>query len=194
MTLNAPLMFGLDTIEAIVLDRDGVINHDSDEYIKSAEEWQPIEGSIEAIAAMTHHQIPVYIATNQAGIARGKFKAQDLDAMHQKMLKLINQAGGQIQKIYHCAHHPDEQCRCRKPKPGMLDDIMADGGFKAENMMMVGDSRSDLQAAAAAGVNPVYVLSGKQDLTLMDEINTKKWPKLPVFNNLFAFMNALTTR
>jgi D-glycero-D-manno-heptose 1,7-bisphosphate phosphatase len=110
-------------VRIIVLDRDGVINQDSSDYIKSAEEWTPLEGSIEAIAELCKKGYKIYIATNQAGLARGLFEPSDLDEMHNKLRRLVEDAGGEVSGIFFCPHHPDEQCGCRKPKPGLLEQI-----------------------------------------------------------------------
>ncbi|HKI75221.1 MAG TPA: HAD-IIIA family hydrolase, partial [Pseudomonadales bacterium] len=104
----------------VILDRDGVINFDSPDYIKSPEEWTPIPGSIEAIARLNQHGYRIFVATNQAGIARGKLTLSDLHAIHQKLLDAVTAAGGAIAGIEYCPHHPDDHCDCRKPAPGML--------------------------------------------------------------------------
>jgi len=111
-------------MKLIILDRDGVINHDSDQFIKSPEEWQPIDGSLDAIAFLTQAGYTIAVATNQSGIARGYFNVQTLNEMHAKMHKLVRQAGGEISGVWFCPHTADSQCDCRKPKPGMVLDIL----------------------------------------------------------------------
>src|SRR3989338_8553572 len=118
----------------IILDRDGVINFESADYIKSPEEWIPIPGSVEAIALLSKAKYRIVIATNQAGVNRGLFSLQMLDRIHQKMLTFIENAGGKIEKIYFCPHHPDENCECRKPKTKMFQDIQRDFNVDATNM------------------------------------------------------------
>ena len=110
-------------MKLIILDRDGVINHDSDDYIKSPDEWQPIDGSLEAIARLNHAGYTIAIASNQSGLARGYFDIEVLTAMHKKMDELLAKMGGRIDAIFYCPHGPDDACHCRKPKPGMLLDI-----------------------------------------------------------------------
>lgn len=144
----------------VILDRDGVINFDSPDYIKSPEEWVPIPGSIEAIARLHQHGVTIYVATNQAGIARGKLTAADLEAVHRKMRSTVSAAGGEIAGIQFCPHHPDDNCDCRKPAPGMLLAIEALSGIPLDGQPYVGDSMKDICAANAAGCEPVLVLTG----------------------------------
>ena len=166
----------------VILDRDGVINEDSPDYIKHPDEWHAIKGSLEAIALMHNHGIRVYIATNQAGIAKGKFTEPLLLAIHQKLESEVECAGGKITKIVYCPHHPDIQCSCRKPAPGMLLQILKDTGINPSEVSYVGDSLKDIEAAEAAGCRPVLVLTGNGADTL------KQRPDLDaVFNNLMAF-------
>lgn len=147
-------------MKLIILDRDGVINQDRDDYVKSADECIPIEGSIDAIARLSNTGFTVVIATNQAGLARGKFELEDLEAMHAKITKLVEEKGGEIGAIFYCPHHPDENCKCRKPKPGMLDAIEAEFNTSVESSYFIGDSLRDLQAAVQKACKPVLVLTG----------------------------------
>ncbi len=147
-------------MKLIILDRDGVINQDRDDYVKSADECIPIEGSIDAIARLGNAGFTVVIATNQAGLARGKFELEDLEAMHAKITKLVEEKGGEIGAIFYCPHHPDENCKCRKPKPGMLDAIEAEFNTSVESSYFIGDSLRDLQAAVQKACKPVLVLTG----------------------------------
>lgn len=144
----------------VVLDRDGVINVDSANYIKSAEEWQPLPGSIDAIAMVCKKGYQVYVATNQAGLARGLFSPLDLQQMHQKLESLVETAGGKIAGIFFCPHHPDDGCRCRKPNPGLLEQIAESANVSLTNRPFVGDSLKDIQAAVAIGAKPVLVRTG----------------------------------
>jgi D-glycero-D-manno-heptose 1,7-bisphosphate phosphatase len=145
----------------IILDRDGVINFDSEEFIKSEDEWQPIPGSLEAIAALTQAGFTLAIASNQSGIARGLFDQRALDAMHAKMLGLVHEAGGHISRIVICPHGPDDGCDCRKPRPGMLEQLAHHFDTSLAGVPVIGDSLRDLEAAAAVGARPILVRSGK---------------------------------
>jgi D-glycero-D-manno-heptose 1,7-bisphosphate phosphatase len=147
-------------MKLVILDRDGVINFDSDAYIKSPEEWVPIPGSIEAIAALARNGYTVCVATNQAGLARGLFDERTLEAMHDKMRALVDGAGGRIACIAHCPHHPDDGCSCRKPRPGLLLQIAARHAVSLQDVPFIGDSEKDLQAACAAGARPILVRTG----------------------------------
>jgi D-glycero-D-manno-heptose 1,7-bisphosphate phosphatase len=148
-------------VKLVVLDRDGTINHDSDQYIKSPAEWKPIKGSLEAIARLTQAGFRVVVATNQSGIGRGLFDMATLNAIHDSMHRAVHLAGGRIDAIFFCPHADDANCGCRKPKPGMLHEIAKRLNVDIEGVPMVGDSLRDLQAAAAAGAKPVLVLTGK---------------------------------
>jgi len=145
----------------VILDRDGTINQDSDQYIKSPEEWKPIKGSMEAIARLTQAGYRLVVATNQSGIARGLFDMTTLNAIHDAMHRAVVQAGGRIDAIFFCPHAADSECDCRKPKPGMLLEIGRRFNVPLEEVHMVGDAARDLQAAATAGAKPVLVLTGK---------------------------------
>ena len=149
-----------------VLDRDGVINLDSDQYIKSPEEWKPIPGSLEAIARLTQAGFRVVVATNQSGLGRGLFDMATLNAMHDKLHKAVNQLGGRIDAVFFCPHAQDAGCDCRKPKPGMLREIAARFDLALAGVPVIGDSLRDLQAASAVGARPVLVLTGKGEQTL----------------------------
>jgi D-glycero-D-manno-heptose 1,7-bisphosphate phosphatase len=148
-------------MKLVILDRDGTINHDSDQHIKSPAEWKPIKGSLEAIARLTQAGWRVVVATNQSGIGRGLFDMATLNAIHDTMHRAVHQAGGRIDAIFFCPHAGDANCECRKPKPGMLLEIARRMNVQLDGVSMVGDSLRDLQAAAAAGARPVLVLTGK---------------------------------
>jgi D-glycero-D-manno-heptose 1,7-bisphosphate phosphatase len=138
----------------IILDRDGVINEDSDEYIKSPDEFIPIAGSLEAIAKLNRAGYTIVVATNQSGIARGYFDEPTLHAMHDKLRTLLAAEGGRIDRIYYCPHGPDNHCDCRKPKPGLLQQILKDYPVDPADAIAIGDSLRDLQAAQACWCEP----------------------------------------
>ncbi|MGV6396173.1 D-glycero-beta-D-manno-heptose 1,7-bisphosphate 7-phosphatase [Pseudomonas caspiana] len=153
-------------MKLLILDRDGVINHDSDAYIKSVEEWIPIPGSIEAIAQLSKAGWTVAVATNQSGIARGYYDLATLDAMHARLRELVAEQGGEVGLIVYCPHGPDEGCDCRKPKPGMLQAIAQHYQVELAGLWFVGDSSSDLKAALSVDSQPVLVKTGKGEKTL----------------------------
>jgi len=148
-------------MKLVILDRDGTINHDSDQYIKSPAEWKPIKGSLEAIARLTQAGWRVVVATNQSGIGRGLFDMAALNAIHDGMHRAVHQAGGRIDAVFFCPHAGDSRCECRKPRPGMLLEIARRMNVELGGVSMAGDSLRDLQAAGAAGARPVLVLTGK---------------------------------
>ena len=150
----------------VILDRDGVINVDSDAFIKSPDEWVAIPGSLEAIARLNQAGYRVAIASNQSGIGRGLFDMAALNAMHQKMNRAAAAVGGRIDAVFFCPHTARRQCECRKPKPGMLKKIVERFEIDPEDTPMVGDSLRDLQAGAALGFAPHLVLTGKGEKTL----------------------------
>ena len=152
-------------MKLIVLDRDGTINIDSDQYIKSPAEWKPIEGSLEAIARLTQADWRVVVATNQSGLARGLFGIATLHAIHDTMHRAVAHAGGRIDAIFFCPHAEVDECGCRKPKPGMLHEIAERMNVDLSEVPVVGDSLRDLQAAAACGARPILVLTGKGKTT-----------------------------
>ena len=154
-----------DDDKFVVLDRDGVINRDSDHYIRSAEEWQPQPGSIEAIQRLCSNGYRVAIATNQSGLARGYFSSAELDAMHQKLDCLLGD-NASISYIAVCPHHPNDECECRKPKTGLLQQIESELGCSLKGRWFVGDSLKDLQAAERFNMQPVLVETGKGGRTL----------------------------
>lgn len=149
----------------VILDRDGVINHDSDAFIKSPEEWRPIEGSAEAIGALTAAGFTVAVATNQSGIARKIIDRQTLDSIHEKMRRVVGDHGGDIDQIVFCPHGPNDECDCRKPRPGMLLALSRQYGLPLEGVPFIGDSIGDLDAALAVNARPVLVLTGKGKAT-----------------------------
>ncbi|MDW8842435.1 D-glycero-beta-D-manno-heptose 1,7-bisphosphate 7-phosphatase [Pseudomonas carnis] len=152
-------------LKLLILDRDGVINYDSDAYIKSVEEWIPLPGSIEAIAQLSKAGWTVAIATNQSGIARGYYDIATLDAMHARLRTLVAEQGGEVGLVVYCPHGPDEGCDCRKPKPGMLKIIAEQYKVPLAGIWFVGDSLGDLEAAKAVDSQPVLVKTGKGEKT-----------------------------
>lgn len=148
-------------MKLIILDRDGVINYDSDQFIKSPEEWKPIPGSLEAIARLSQADYRVVVATNQSGVGRGLFDMYTLNSIHDKMHKAVAQAGGRIDAIFFCPHAADANCSCRKPKTGMLEGIAVRFNVDLKGVPAVGDSLRDLTSAADMGAQPILVLTGK---------------------------------
>lgn len=148
-------------MKLIILDRDGVINEDSDQYIKTVEEWQPIPGSIEAIARLGDAGYTVVVATNQSGLSRGLFGLDELESIHHKMCCLAERAGGCISAIFYCPHLPEERCRCRKPAPGLFEAVAREFDTDLAGVPIVGDSLRDLQAGLLLGCMPILVRTGK---------------------------------
>ena len=174
----------------VLLDRDGVINNDSEEFIKSPEEWLPIEGSLEAIALLNEHGFKVVVVTNQSGIARGFFDIAMLEKIHAKMRQLVIEKGGEIDAIYFCPHGPVDDCNCRKPKPGLLETFARDKNAHLNGIAVIGDSLRDLQAAQAVGASPILVKTGKGQKTLNENPDLN----LPVFDNLYDAARYLSSR
>lgn len=178
----------------VILDRDGVINHDSDDYIKSPDEWQPLPGSLEAIARLCRADYTVVVATNQAGVGRGLFSLEMLTRIHRKMASSIRDKGGRLDSIFFCPHSPADQCGCRKPKPGMLLEISDRLSIGLSGVPVVGDSLRDLEAAAAAGAMPVMVKTGRGRLTqekLSQGELSHTLGQTPVYADLAAFTDAV---
>ncbi len=148
-------------MKLVILDRDGVINYDSDQFIKSPDEWKPLPGSLEAIARLVQAGYRVVVATNQSGVGRGLFDMPALNAIHNKMHKAVAQAGGRIDAVFFCPHVVEANCACRKPKGGMLEEIAARYNANLNGVPTVGDSLRDLEVAVNAGAQPILVLSGK---------------------------------
>ena len=170
-------------MKLVILDRDGVINFDSDQYIKSVEEWKPIPGSLQAIARLNHAGYRVVVATNQSGIGRGLFEMDTLNAIHEKMHKATALVGGRIDAVFFCPHTNTDNCECRKPKPGMLRQIAGRFNVDLTGVPAVGDSLRDLQAAAAVGARPLLVRTGKG-------VKTAALPDLPPGTPVFADLAA----
>jgi D-glycero-D-manno-heptose 1,7-bisphosphate phosphatase len=174
----------------ILLDRDGVINVDSDDYIKSPEEWIPIEGSLEAITHLNQAGFKIVVISNQSGIGRGYYSLAVLEAMHVKMHRLLAAKGGKIERVYFCPHLASDQCRCRKPKTGLLETFSHEKNIPLHNMYFIGDSFSDIQAAQAVNAIPLLVKTGKGLKTLSEH----PFLDIPVFENLYDAANYIITR
>jgi len=173
----------------VILDRDGVINRDSKDFVKSADEWLPLPGSIDAIAALSAAGYKIAIASNQSGLARGLFDEQALESMHAKLRALVEDAGGHVEHIVVCPHGPNDGCDCRKPEPGLYRQIAEHFDTRLDGVPIVGDSLRDLEAAVAAGAKPILVRTG-------NGVNTEtrlqgKLEAVPVFDDLAAFARSL---
>ncbi len=175
-------------MKLVILDRDGTINYDSDQHIKSPNEWRPLEGSLEAIARLAQANYPIVVATNQSGIARGLFDTATLVAIHDTLQRAVTQAGGRIDAFFFCPHAVDSACACRKPQPGMLLEVARRFNISLKDTYMVGDAHRDVAAAAAAGARPVLVLTGRGKATRDED---RLPPGTEVFDNLAAFAEHL---
>ena len=189
-------------MKLVILDRDGVINHDSPNYIKSADEWIAIDGSIEAIACLYKAGFTVVVATNQSGLARAKFDLDDLEAMHEKLTRLVEEQDAELGAIFYCPHAPEDNCKCRKPLPGLVDAIEAEFNISAEGFYFVGDSLRDLQAATTKGCKPLLVKTGNglktigqlNDATLQTDSPILDAKHVLVFDNLSAAVDFILTQ
>ena len=177
---NAPL---------IILDRDGVINEDSDDYIKSPQEWRPINGAADAIARLKQAGCTVVVATNQSGVGRGYYDLDTLNAIHEKMHAHLAEAGAHVDGVFFCPHAPDDNCNCRKPKPGLVDQIRDYLSQDVSGAWIVGDSLRDLECGVARGCRPALVRTGKGERTLAKGL-PQSLGDVPVFDNLSAFVDA----
>ena len=149
----------------VILDRDGVINHDSPEFIKSPDEWEPIPGSLDAIARLCDGGFTVTVATNQSGVGRGLLDEDTLQRIHRKMVESVRAAGGELTAIAYCPHRPDEGCGCRKPETGLLEALARNSGCTLADVPCIGDSTRDLEAATRTGARPILVLTGNGERT-----------------------------
>jgi D-glycero-D-manno-heptose 1,7-bisphosphate phosphatase len=177
----------------VILDRDGVINEDHHEYIKSLAEWKPLPGSIDAIVRLSRHGFIVTVATNQSGLGRGKFTLDDLEAMNERLDELVEEAGGQLAGIFYCPHTPDDNCECRKPKAGLIDAIEREFGESARGAWFIGDSQRDLEAGLMKDCVPVLVLTGNGEITraAVAADTSGKWRDLRIYADLAAAADAL---
>ncbi|MHB1951430.1 MAG: D-glycero-beta-D-manno-heptose 1,7-bisphosphate 7-phosphatase [Acidiferrobacteraceae bacterium] len=172
----------------IILDRDGVINEDSDDYIKSVDEWIPIPGSIEAIARLYQNDYRIAVASNQSGVGRGLFSMDVLNRIHNRMIEAVVQQGGQVEAVFFCPHTPEQQCRCRKPRVGLFEEIADRLKVNLSTAYVVGDSLKDLEAARAVHARPALVRTGKGARTIAEG---RGIADVPIFDDLAAFANAL---
>ncbi len=177
-------------MKLIILDRDGVINHDSDAYIKSPEEWLPIDGSLEAIARLNHGGYTVVVASNQSGLARKYFDIDALTEMHKKMDNLLAKLGGRVDAVFYCPHGPKDGCDCRKPKPGMLLEIGQRFNVPLKDVVFIGDSISDIKAASNASAQAMLVRTGK-GVKAEKIIQLECKEVVPVYDNLAAAVTAI---
>lgn len=177
------------TDRLIILDRDGVINEDSEAYIKSPEEWIPIPGSLEAIARLKQAGYTIMVATNQSGVERGLFDEQALAAIHDHMHEKVREAGGAIDGVFYCPHAPETGCGCRKPRSGLIIQIEESLGRDVRDVPMVGDSLRDLECGLDRGCQPVLVLTGKGQRTLRELPNSLS--HIPVHDNLADYVDHL---
>jgi len=172
--------------EMIILDRDGVINQDSDDYIKSVDEWIPIPGSLKAIRRLKDAGYLVTVATNQSGIARGYFDEKMLQQIHNKMHGLLAQLDSRLDGVFHCPHGPHDNCACRKPRPGLLLQIAQRFNIDMSATPFVGDTMSDIKAAEAAHARPILVRTGKGE-TIMQKF--REVINVPVYDDLAHFVD-----
>jgi len=178
----------------VILDRDGTVNHDSDDYIKSADEWVALPGAIDAIAKLNHAGWRVVIASNQSGLGRGLFDVATLNQMHDKMNKALAKAGGRVDAIFYCPHTPDEHCQCRKPLPGLFEQIGERFGVDLKEVHAVGDSLRDAQAASVSGCMPHLVLTGKGE-QFVDQTLPNTFPlQTRIHTDLATFADWLLTQ
>ncbi|SEP00624.1 D-alpha,beta-D-heptose 1,7-bisphosphate phosphatase [Aquisalimonas asiatica] len=170
-----------------MLDRDGVINADSDAYIKSVDEWHPLPGSLEAMARLSRAGWVIAVCTNQSGVGRGLFTDATVNAIHAELQRQLAPLGGHVDGFFYCPHPPEADCSCRKPKPGLLIQAAAALSFPLQGVPFVGDSRRDMDAARAAGATPVLVRTGKGARTIADGAGLPDW----IENDLMAVVTRL---
>jgi D-glycero-D-manno-heptose 1,7-bisphosphate phosphatase len=179
----------------LILDRDGVINQDSDRYIRSLDDWQPIPGSLNAIARLSQAGYDIAVATNQSGLGRGYFSTEQLAAIHARLHQEVEDRGGKIAGIFYCPHLPEDGCQCRKPATGLLSAIETELGQSPRGAPFVGDSLKDLQAARQYGCLPILVRTGKGEKTLASlrsgHADLDGADSVPVYPHLAAVATAL---
>lgn len=183
----------LSKSSVVVLDRDGVINEDSPDFIKSPAEWRALPGSLTAIARLHQAGVTVVVATNQSGVGRGLFSIDTLWDIHRKMLAEVGEAGGYIARIFFCLHGPDANCECRKPKPGLLYQAAEYLACGLDNMIVIGDSARDLQSAVAVGARPVLVRTGKGKDAEKQLLEDAAYSDLEVYDDLASAVDSLLT-
>ncbi len=180
-------------LKAVFLDRDGVINFDSPDYILSPRQWQPIPGSLEAIAKLSSAAVPVAIVSNQSALGRGMLDQETFQVIHARMMLAIEDAGGEIAHVAYCPHAPKDACVCRKPKPGLLHETLTRLGLsnQEKNIVFIGDSVRDTQAALAAGITPVLVQTGYGDAAGILRESRQLMPDIRNFSDLATAVDAL---
>jgi D-glycero-D-manno-heptose 1,7-bisphosphate phosphatase len=181
-------------MKLVILDRDGTINFDSDEYIKTPDEWRPLPGALEAIARLNHAGWHVAVASNQSGLGRGLFDVEALNAIHAKMHKALSALGGRIDAVFYCPHSPDEGCQCRKPLPGLFEQIGERFNVDLRTTHVVGDTQRDLHAGVVVGCHPHLVLTGKAEVLRGRPLPEDYPPGTRVHHDLAAFADWLVTR
>ncbi|EIJ43282.1 histidinol-phosphate phosphatase family protein [Beggiatoa alba B18LD] len=175
-------------MKLVILDRDGVINFDSNEYIKSPDEWHAIPNSLEAIARLNQAGYRVVVITNQSGVARGLFTLEDLNAIHNKMYQQLSEVGGNVEAVFFCPHSTQDNCQCRKPRAGLFHNLAERLGISLTGVPAIGDSLRDLQAAIACGAKPILVLTGKGEKTLQE---LDGFGDVAVYDNLASVVDDL---
>jgi D-glycero-D-manno-heptose 1,7-bisphosphate phosphatase len=184
------------SMKLVILDRDGTINHERDDYIKSSDEWVPLPGAMEAIARLNHAGWHVVVATNQSGIGRGLFDMAALNAMHAKMHQLLAKQGGRVDAVFFCPHTPEDQCTCRKPQPGLFNMIGERFGVALDGVPMVGDLPRDVLAAQSVGCEPHLVRTGQaagmSEAELIDL--RRQVPDLTIHPDLSSFADFVILR
>lgn len=178
----------------VILDRDGTINHDSDDYVKSSEEWVALPGAIEAMSKLHHAGWHLVIASNQSGLGRGLFDVATLNLMHDKLNKALAEVGARVDAIFYCPHTPDDHCHCRKPLPGLFEQIGERFGVQLSDVHAVGDTLRDAQAAASVGCQTHLVRTGNSASLLQDELPDNYPPQTRVHADLGAFADWLLNR
>lgn len=177
-------------MKLVILDRDGTINEDRDDFIKSADEWLPLPGALEAIARLNHAGWQVVVASNQSGLGRGLFDVSALNAMHAKMHRLLGEQGGRIEAVFYCPHTPEDACNCRKPLSGLFQQIIERYNLDAAEVVAAGDSLRDILAASSAGCQAHFLRSGKGAAGVPPDLPEGT----PVHADLAAFAQHLLTR
>ena len=181
-------------IKLVILDRDGTINEDSDDFIKSPDEWRPLPGALEAIARLNHAGWHTVVVSNQSGLGRGLFEVSDLNAIHAKMHQMLAAVGGRMDAVFYCPHTPDDACQCRKPATGLFEQIADRYGLDLKKVPVVGDSARDLIAGAAVGCEPHLVQTGKGAVHRGRPLPDAFPPNTQVHENLSSFVDFLLSR
>ncbi|MFO1218148.1 MAG: D-glycero-beta-D-manno-heptose 1,7-bisphosphate 7-phosphatase [Burkholderiaceae bacterium] len=180
----------------VILGRDGILNTYRDDHVKSPDEWEPVPGALEAVARLNHAGWHTVVATNQAGIGRGMIDMAAINAIHAHMIHCLHQAGGRLDAVFFCPHTPEDECDCRKPKPGLMLQIARRYGIELQSVPMVCDTLRDLLAAQAAGCEPHLVRSGRAERLTADELRAivAQVPATEVHRDLGAFAEFLLER